>query len=158
MSDRNSAEEQVVGRIGLEITLRRFVRRIFSVRYRYDDPLDRHRASALTLMCLLFGILGGGGIFVLSWLFPRFVPQSVFIPSVILALLYLVIYRQVQRGHLRRAGYFFIGLAMIVPLALHIGFGFVSREMVYFSLAVPLISSALLLRPVSAIPTVLLVL
>ncbi len=146
MSDRNPPDEGPIGGSrGPLIALRRLARRVFALRYSYEQELDRQRAMALSAICLIFGLIGVLGTPSL-WLFaPHLVSQIMLVTDVILGALYLLAYRSVQRGHLRRASFAFIALTWIVPLVQHLAFGFIGLEAVYLSLAVPVVGAALLL-------------
>lgn len=137
---------------GFGLFIRRLIREIFAVRFEYGTGLDRQRASALATMCMIFGMMGAVGTIALLILVPEMAPSNMLLPNIVLGLMYLGVYALVQRGHLRWASRFFVLLAAVVPVIQNLAFGFISPEAVYLSLAVPVVSAALLIGPVWTFP------
>jgi GAF domain-containing protein len=128
------------------------LRTVFSTRFNYQDALERQRAAALSAMCMIFGLLGAGGTIALNLFAPQLATSQMLLPNILLGLLYFVVYLNVQRGHLRRASIAFVILATIVPVVQNLAFNFLSAEAVFLSLAVPIVSAALLIGPVWVVP------
>src|SRR5574341_59827 len=149
----SAAPREARPRRSLLAVLGAMLRSIFSMRFSYRDALERQRAAALSAMCMIFGILGAGGTIVLSVLAPQMASTQMVLPNIVLGLMYLLIYLNVQRGHLRRASIAFVVLAIIVPMVQNMVFDFLSEEAVFLSLAVPIVSAALLIGPVWVFPT-----
>jgi GAF domain-containing protein len=143
MSTRNPSAE---GRSG-GLALRRLFSSIFTVRYRYQDDLDRQRAQALNAMCLVFGILGIAGALLLKLVVTPAVEWTTVGANVVMGLLYGLLIYWVRRGRLRTASVGFVLLTLVVPTIENVLFNFIPSAAVYLSLAVPVISAAMLLTP-----------
>jgi GAF domain-containing protein len=144
MSNRNPSGEDR-GAPGL--ALRRLFSDIFTVRYRYQDELDRQRAQAVNAMALVFGSLGIVGPIFLKLLVTPTVAWTTVGANIVMGLLYLILIYWVRRGHLRRASVGFVLLSFVVPTIENVVFNLIPPGAVYLSLAVPVISSAMLLTP-----------
>lgn len=161
MSDRNptidrpagparrgrEADLRITGQRGPLIFLRRLLRRFLSVNYRYQEALDRQRAQALLAMCVVFAGLGIGGTLFLRLFVHEMVNTSTLIINIVMGLAYLVLMEWVQTGKLRRASFGFVAMTLIVPTVSHIVLDFLEPQAVYLSLAVPVVSSTVLLGP-----------
>lgn len=134
----------------------RLINWLFSPEHKYADELEQHRATALMVMSLIFGVLGSAGTLGLVQVFPFALPQSLVVPNTIMALLYIGIYWLARRGLLRPASFAFILMALSVPTLQMILGGIAATKMLVLSFAVPIVSAALLIDPNWAFVTTIL--
>jgi len=152
MSDRatSSANLRVTGSRSPAILIRRFARRIFTIRFRYEDALERQRAQALHIMCLTFAALGMGGSLALYFLLPQLFsvnPIVTLIANLVMGLAFMGVVEWLQNGNLRRASFGFVFLTLLIPTLEYAIFHLIGPEAVFLSLTVPIMSAALLLSP-----------
>jgi GAF domain-containing protein len=118
---------------------------LFAVRHAYDDELDQQRASALSIMSLLFAFLGLGGVAVLAIFAPGFMPVGLSVLNVGLGGVYLLAFALVQTGRLRQASVAFIVMTLLVPAVQSIPFDFIRPEIAAVGYCISILSAAFLL-------------
>ena len=125
----------------------RLLDRLLSVRYPYERPLDRQRASSVSLVSLIFGVLGIYGVIMLAIFFPSVMPGQLLIPNIVFSVLYIGVYVLAQGGQLRLASFAFVLMTMLVAGVQALVGGFLTPSLLALSLAVSIISAAFLLGP-----------
>ncbi len=121
--------------------------RLFSVRYPYESQLDRQRALTVSIMSLLFGLVGLWGVIGLAIVFPGLLPRGLLVFNILLAVVYLGIYLMAQSGWLTPASYAFVLMTIVVPVIQSVPFRFLGPEIVMLSAVVPVVASAFILGP-----------
>lgn len=125
----------------------RLLDRLLRVRYPYERPLDRQRAASVSLVSLIFGVLGIYGVVMLAVFFPGVMPRQLLIPNVVFSVLYIGVYFLAQGGRLQLASTFFVLMTMLVAATQALVGGFLTPSLLALSLAVSVISAAFLMGP-----------
>lgn len=128
----------------------RLIDRLLNVRHTYDYPLDRQRASIVSLVSMIFGVLGIYGVIMLAIFFPDVMPRQLIVPNLIFSLLFIGTYFLAQTGRLQLASIAFVLLTMVVPTVQTLPVSFLNQSLLALSLVVSALSAAFLFRPMWA--------
>lgn len=120
---------------------------VFSAPYPYANSLDWQRAAVISLIGLIFGMMGIVGVAGLMLVLPAYIPQGLLPPSVGMGLLFLLVALLARRGYLRWASLGMVVLTLIVPTVLAVGYGLLGVETLVLSYAVPVVLASFLVAP-----------
>ncbi len=116
-----------------------------AIRYPYQTNRERQQALIVSVVSLIFGIIGPVGSLLLYFFFPGIMPSNLLLPNLILSVIYLGIYALVQTGSLNWTRHLFILLTIAVPTVQGLPGTFISLESMAAFYTFAILASSLLL-------------
>ncbi|MBN1119712.1 MAG: GAF domain-containing protein [Anaerolineae bacterium] len=116
-----------------------------AIRYPYQTNQERQQAVVISIVSLIFGIVGPIGTLLLYFFSPGIMPSGLLLPNLILSAAYLGIYALVQTGSLNWTRYLFILLTTAVPTVQGLPGTFLSLEAMAAFYTFTILASSLLL-------------